>query len=230
MQSSPFNTSPLPLPLSPLNAASQVVHRLYYLIVSSIHCPPSPEPPLFQLDADPSPSLVSENSCRLVGVVVCDTVFDDPSIPAIVGKRKEFVKTTTLFPQIEDGKCRVCKHPVPKRRRTYCSDYCSQVAANVSKLFEWRCIRRFVARRDGECVKCGKRSGEYHIDHIVPVDHDGHPFDPENLQRLCRSCHEEKGMSHEDYRDDGDGGVRIYGGEVRQMLIDDFEPEDAIGE
>jgi len=145
-----------------------------------------------------------------------------------VSNHKEFVKTTTLFPQVEKGTCRVCKREVPPRRRTYCSDYCSDVALNVSKLFEWRCVRRFVGRRDGQCVRCGKKGGEYHIDHIIPVDHGGHPFDPENLQRLCPKCHHQKGMDHTDYRDDGSGGVQIYQDEVRQMMLDDFEPDEAV--
>lgn len=141
--------------------------------------------------------------------------------------RRRFVRVTTLFPQLNDNECRVCGHELPPRRRTYCSDYCSDIARNVQKLFEWRTIRRYIARRDGKCVKCGSR-GDYEVDHIIPLDDGGHPFDPDNLQRLCPDCHDEKGMDHKDYREDGGGGVRMYHGEVRQMLLDDFEPEEAI--
>ena len=38
------------------------------------------------------------------------------------------------------------------------------------------------------CVQCGK-AGRLELDHVVPVQHGGDPWDPSNLQPLCRPCH-----------------------------------------
>lgn len=50
-------------------------------------------------------------------------------------------------------------------------------------------LRRFVLNRDKyRCRKCGK-AGMLEADHVKPVHDGGDPFDPANLQALCRSCH-----------------------------------------
>ena len=51
--------------------------------------------------------------------------------------------------------------------------------------------RRAVFDRDGwRCVRCG-RAGRLEADHI-DRDWRGDPYDPANLQTLCRTCHIEK--------------------------------------
>ena len=56
----------------------------------------------------------------------------------------------------------------------------------------WAAVRRAVFERDGwRCVECGK-AGRLECDHVVPLDRGGDPWDPDNLQTLCRSCHIEK--------------------------------------
>ena len=53
----------------------------------------------------------------------------------------------------------------------------------------WQHARRAVFERDGwRCVECGK-AGRLECDHVVPLDRGGDPWDPDNLQTLCRSCH-----------------------------------------
>ena len=53
----------------------------------------------------------------------------------------------------------------------------------------WRAVRRAVFDRDGwRCVMCGK-AGRLECDHILPLQLGGDPWDMENLQTLCRSCH-----------------------------------------
>ena len=82
--------------------------------------------------------------------------------------------------------------------------------------------------RDGECVRCGASGREYEIDHIVPLSDGGHPFDPDNLQRLCTRCHGKKGLQHRDHRDDENwtGGVQLFGGYSNaQLTMDDFDGE-----
>lgn len=56
----------------------------------------------------------------------------------------------------------------------------------------WGRVRRAVFDRDGwRCVRCG-RAGRLECDHVQPLDRGGDPWDPGNLQSLCRSCHVEK--------------------------------------
>ena len=52
----------------------------------------------------------------------------------------------------------------------------------------WRQVRLAVFRRDGyRCTACG-RTGRLECDHVDP-DWCGDPYDMDNLQTLCRSCH-----------------------------------------
>lgn len=53
----------------------------------------------------------------------------------------------------------------------------------------WTRVRRAVLDRDGwRCRRCG-RAGRMEVDHVIPLDRGGAPWDPANLQTLCRSCH-----------------------------------------
>ena len=53
----------------------------------------------------------------------------------------------------------------------------------------WAAVRRVVLDRDGyRCRECG-RAGRLEVDHVKPLADGGAPFDPVNLQALCRSCH-----------------------------------------
>ena len=53
----------------------------------------------------------------------------------------------------------------------------------------WAAIRRQVLARDGRrCRQCG-RAGRLECDHIRPLRRGGDPYDPENLQAICRACH-----------------------------------------
>ena len=53
----------------------------------------------------------------------------------------------------------------------------------------WATVRRLVFVRDGwRCVMCG-RAGRLECDHVIPLDRGGDPWDSNNLQTLCRSCH-----------------------------------------
>ena len=56
----------------------------------------------------------------------------------------------------------------------------------------WQLLRLRVFQRDGwRCRKCG-RAGRLECDHVVPMHRGGDPYDPANLQTLCRTCHIEK--------------------------------------
>ena len=57
----------------------------------------------------------------------------------------------------------------------------------------WRRLRKRILARDGYRCTCGcKRGGRLEVDHIIPVDQGGDPWNEENLQTLRRSCHIEK--------------------------------------
>lgn len=56
----------------------------------------------------------------------------------------------------------------------------------------WKNLRQLVLHRDPICKKCGRRASAV-ADHIK--DHKGDPklfFDLNNLQGLCKPCHDEK--------------------------------------
>ena len=53
----------------------------------------------------------------------------------------------------------------------------------------WARVRRAVLDRDGwRCRRC-RRVGRMEVDHVVPLDRGGDPWDMANLQTLCRGCH-----------------------------------------
>jgi len=113
--------------------------------------------------------------------------------------------------------CRWCNLEVPKRRFTFCSDWCVE---------EWRLrtdpgyLREKVLERDkGICSQCGadciaawshlkrlrgaarlkafsewginsrSRKSLWDADHIVPVSEGGGECDLQNIRTLCLKCH-----------------------------------------
>ena len=60
----------------------------------------------------------------------------------------------------------------------------------------WQRVRRFVLDRDGwRCRKCG-RAGALEVHHVKPLQDGGEPYDPANLQTLCRTCHTDTHRPH----------------------------------
>lgn len=94
-----------------------------------------------------------------------------------------------------DGFCRVCGEEVVDGRWSYCSVRCREIAKAVQRMFVWEEVRDAVLERDDHtCQDCEtkKPPRELEVDHIQRLADDGHPFDEENLQTLCRSCHQSK--------------------------------------
>jgi 5-methylcytosine-specific restriction endonuclease McrA len=60
----------------------------------------------------------------------------------------------------------------------------------------WERLRQQVFKRYGRrCMRCGRTSGEMHVDHIKPWrDFPELRYDQDNMQVLCCSCHEWKGQ------------------------------------
>ena len=60
---------------------------------------------------------------------------------------------------------------------------------NVAAICGWGSIRGRILDRDGwRCQHCG-RAGRLEVDHRTPLADGGHPWEPSNLQALCRGCH-----------------------------------------
>lgn len=58
----------------------------------------------------------------------------------------------------------------------------------------WERVRRACLDRDGwRCQHCGRYGNE--ADHIVPLEQGGAPYDLENTQTLCKTCHIAKTQS-----------------------------------
>lgn len=54
----------------------------------------------------------------------------------------------------------------------------------------WRLLRRAVLFDDPLCRECGRIATD--VDHVKPIEDGGAPFDRENCQPLCASCHSRK--------------------------------------
>ena len=53
----------------------------------------------------------------------------------------------------------------------------------------WERVRRVVLDAAGwRCQRCGKAS-RLEVHHLQPLELGGAPFDPANLEALCRGCH-----------------------------------------
>ena len=59
----------------------------------------------------------------------------------------------------------------------------------------WKKLREYVKKRNPFCAEC-LRNGLYKqgeiVDHIIPIEEGGAAMDIENLQVLCRACHNRK--------------------------------------
>lgn len=66
--------------------------------------------------------------------------------------------------------------------------------ADVYRSPRWAGVRRTVLRRSRICEACGRELAT-DADHIIPVDECVDPFDPENVQALCRPCHSRKTLA-----------------------------------
>ena len=54
---------------------------------------------------------------------------------------------------------------------------------------QWALSKRATHTRDNWlCILCGKR-GRLECHHIIRLAEGGDPYDPDNLESLCRSCH-----------------------------------------
>jgi 5-methylcytosine-specific restriction enzyme A len=60
---------------------------------------------------------------------------------------------------------------------------------------EWKALRKAQLQRQPMCVVCGA-SGKWMVaDHVTPVRLGGGFYDINNLQTLCKKCHQRKSQS-----------------------------------
>lgn len=60
---------------------------------------------------------------------------------------------------------------------------------------QWIDLRKWYRANEPLCRSClerGEDEAASDLDHIVPLDEGGDPYDKSNLQPLCRQCHREK--------------------------------------
>ncbi len=78
-------------------------------------------------------------------------------------------------------------------------DY-SQLGHGLYNSRSWQVVRQHHLSRHPYCVFCeiyGRKTGATEVDHILPVRKGGDPYDPDNLQSLCKSCHSRKTASED---------------------------------
>lgn len=90
-------------------------------------------------------------------------------------------------------------------RHGYCPNHAdlaswgSYQKENPNRIYQtkrWRYTRIKVIQRDRglcqECLKSGRVSEGTHVDHVKPVSQGGDEWSMNNLQLLCKKCHEKK--------------------------------------
>lgn len=89
---------------------------------------------------------------------------------------------------------------------------------------EWRDVRPLIRKRDPRCKgPCGGRNSTRYVDHIIAVKDGGAPLDPDNLQGLCRPCHQLKSRIEQGQRGDLAGNVK-----QRSPLVPGVDPATGI--
>ena len=57
---------------------------------------------------------------------------------------------------------------------------------------KWKRTRANARRRaGGRCERCGREAKTLDVHHRIPLKDGGAPYDPDNLEVLCRPCHRE---------------------------------------
>lgn len=65
----------------------------------------------------------------------------------------------------------------------------------------WTALRRQVLRDQPFCHdgrSCAHKATSVEVDHITPLSLGGHPTSRDNLQGICRACHEQKTREEQD--------------------------------
>jgi 5-methylcytosine-specific restriction endonuclease McrA len=97
---------------------------------------------------------------------------------------------------VPDGKhCIICGKDLPKYARKYCTQECFWDWYQKFPSVSWDDVRKSIMERDNyTCRHCGRRllKEECKIDHIEALCLGGSMWDRNNLQTLCKNCHDDK--------------------------------------
>ncbi|MDR3362397.1 MAG: HNH endonuclease [Desulfovibrio sp.] len=69
------------------------------------------------------------------------------------------------------------------------------MARRIYNLKTWKYVRLSKLSASPWCEYCGAPASQ--VDHITPVESGGHPFDMDNLQCLCQTCHSRKSAAED---------------------------------
>lgn len=101
-----------------------------------------------------------------------------------------------LYPLRKDGKCACgCDDKLPPKKRRWASSNCQDKAVITFFIVKGDnyVIRDKVFDRDnGYCSSCGVYSDNWQADHIIPVFLGGGACGLDNIQTMCKYCHDEK--------------------------------------
>jgi len=106
--------------------------------------------------------------------------------------------TPDRFDSLGNKLCRNCDQPVAEGRKHYCSKKCMD---EFNRNNSWYFVRKDVLRRDNyRCSICKKRfrKAQLDVDHIIPIQMGGKPFEKGNLRTLCKECHKSKSKLDKD--------------------------------
>ena len=100
----------------------------------------------------------------------------------------------------------------PQKKKTH-SDLWNLMSNEFLDSKEWKYVRQIVLEESNyECSNCGSKEN-LQCDHIKPrvKDRSGKSWlNTENLQILCSSCHDKKGLSENDFRNS----------EIKEVLLE----------
>jgi 5-methylcytosine-specific restriction endonuclease McrA len=110
-------------------------------------------------------------------------------------KLSRFASFSDFPPQKDaDGKpvCKMCRSPLPPRRRCYCGEACR--IDYLVRTGNGDSPRYYTWKRDhGVCALCGAKDdryrGEWEADHIIPVVRGGGRCGLDGYRTLCVPCH-----------------------------------------
>ncbi|MBY0424630.1 MAG: HNH endonuclease [Cytophagales bacterium] len=100
-----------------------------------------------------------------------------------------------LFPKRNNECACGCGNELEGRKRKWYSDYCRRKSLYIFYIVkgDTKAIREILYQIDkGFCRCCGVYDEFWEADHIIPVYEGGGACFLDNLQTLCKDCHQEK--------------------------------------
>jgi 5-methylcytosine-specific restriction protein A len=86
-------------------------------------------------------------------------------------------------------------HPLEAKPKKLYAHHHDEAGKNIYHSWQWKKLRKLKASKDPLCEHC-KRYGIYEplavVDHVKELADGGEPYDINNLQSLCHSCHNRK--------------------------------------